>query len=277
MAEKYRSRINRGVMEISSINIYTLKSSGQQTLEQTEVIPDGLRYDRKWILVDRNKRAITAREHPKLMKVVATQVEDQLQVRFADEEKLFARNKENEIAIGLFKETVGGVAVSEEADDWFSSLLGIPCQLLFQAPNLQREVLSRRGGKPGDIVNYADEAPILLLGESALNHLNSLLATPISMRHFRPNLVFSGGEPHTEDHWKLIEIGNCRFEVIQACQRCIMTTINPDSLEKDSKQEPLRTLAGYRSSPGGGVVFGVHLIPRKLGKIRLGDSIRVIQ
>ena len=118
--------------------------------------------------------------------------------------------------------------------------------------------------------------PILLILEASLEDLNARLENPVSMRNFRPNIVVKGCDSFEEDIWKRIKIGECEFRVVQKCERCVFTTIDPDTLEKNKKAEPLRTLANYRRTSGNDVAFGVHMIPEKLGTIRLGDQVEVI-
>ena len=59
------------------------------------------------------------------------------------------------------------------------------------------------------------------------------------------------------------------------CSRCVFTTVDPLSGAKDVNGEPLKTLRSYRlSKEERGVMFGVNLIPRKTGRIEVGQEIR---
>lgn len=169
-----------------------------------------------------------------------------------------------------------GVRFSKEVDDWFSEQLNLDCYLIYMNENCRREfptdMPSGYVGLPEDSVSYADDYPILLASEASLSELNSRLKEPVTMKHFRPNIVLSGSEAFEEDTWGRIRIGECEFELAQQCPRCVMTTINPETQQKHPQQEPLRTLAAYRRSPSGGAPFGVQLVPRRLGTIRIGDT-----
>ena len=143
--------------------------------------------------------------------------------------------------------------------------------------NLHRPVLRKYGGQEGDHHYFADECPILLTNTASLDHLNDKLSHVIDMRRFRPNIVIEGAGAFDEDTWKRIRIGDCEFDVVQKCKRCVMVTIDPDSGKKDPEQEPLRTLATFRKHPKGGVAFGMHLIPRKTGLLRTGNQIEVLE
>jgi uncharacterized protein YcbX len=162
----------------------------------------------------------------------------------------------------------------KEVDDWFSEQLGEDCFLIFMDENCQREfpkgMASGYEGLPGDLVSYADDYPILVASEASLADLNSRLETPVTMKHFRPNIVLHGCEAFEEDTWSKFRIGECEFELAQQCPRCVMTTIDPETGIKH-KHEPLKTLAAYRRTPAGGAPFGAQAVPRILGTIRVGD------
>jgi hypothetical protein len=54
-----------------------------------------------------------------------------------------------------------------------------------------------------------------------------------------------------------------------------LTTIDAATGEKDARGEPLETLKSYRRV-GARVMFGQNLIPRRLGTVRVGDTVRVL-
>ncbi len=124
-------------------------------------------------------------------------------------------------------------------------------------------------------VSFVDGYPFLLISESSLADLNTRLPEPVSMQRFRPNIVLSGTAPYAEDSWSLIRIGTCIFEVMEACKRCTLTTINPDTTAIG--KEPLETLATYRKDSDGDVVFGQYAIQRQHGTINVGDIVEILE
>lgn len=54
------------------------------------------------------------------------------------------------------------------------------------------------GVKATDQVLYADYAPFMLLSEASLNDLNSRLEKPVTVRHFRPNILAKDCEAFDE-------------------------------------------------------------------------------
>lgn len=261
------------------IYVYPVKSTQGIFLKASEVDARGLQHDRRWALFDADHQVMTARSFPNLLDVHAKIVDDHLKItapllppltlplNSADQEM---------IAVHVFKDHTTGIAVSEEANHWFSKLTGTACRLLFMDERCQRDVLPRRGGKPGDKVSYADECPLSLISQASLSDLNARLEEPMVMQRFRPNIVVKGCDPFEEDTWTHIQIGSCVFDVTQQIKRCVFTTIEPITKQKHQNQEPLRTLATYRKHPRGGVAFGVHLIPRSHGKICVGDAVTSI-
>ena len=89
------------------------------------------------------------------------------------------------------------------------------------------------------------------------------------MNRFRPNFVFSGGEPFIEDTWKDFMIGDLKFRAVKPCSRCVVTTVNQDTAEKAS--EPLETLAKFRNA-GNKVNFGMNAVGFGDGVVRSWEA-----
>ena len=101
------------------------------------------------------------------------------------------------------------------------------------------------------------------------------------MTRFRPNVVVSGAAPWAEDDWRRVRIGDVVFRVVKGCDRCVITTIDPDTARRE--HEPLATLARTRRFDGA-TWFGVNLIPDLAGGledadpvIRVGDDVEVLE
>ena len=265
-------------MKLSSLSIYPLKSITGIHLQHSGVTKKGLLYDRNWTLIDDNNKVITARDYPILLRLSCQLDEYSLEI-YQNEQHVLSIPKEIKSnlseEIQIFSSKANGLIYSDEINTWFSDYLGISTRLMVVDFDKERVILEKHGGKPNDIVGFADQNPLLLISEASLGELNSRLDTPVTMTHFRPNIVVSGCEPFAEDNWKYFSIGDCDFEVVQPCQRCIFTTIDPVTAQKSLDMEPLKTLSKYRKLSTGGIEFGVHVIPRKLGKVKLGDRLEL--
>ena len=265
-------------MNIDKIAIYPIKSARGIALHKSRVLPYGLKFDRSWALFDSDLKVITARDFPQLLKISAVARGDNLIV-FNDEKQVMnvaLKTNKKLNSLQVFKENATGYDTSSAAHRFFSSYLGVECFFVYMGNDHARKVLPKYGGNPQDVVSYADECPVLLISNASLQDLNERLENPVTMQHFRPNLTVEGCAAYEEDTWKKIRIGQCEFDVSQQCKRCVFVTIDPVTMKKSSQQEPLRTLAAYRKHPRGGVAFGVHLIPRRTGKISIEDEVRVI-
>ena len=266
---------------VSEINIYPIKSTAGISLPHSEVQKIGLVQDRRRaVVVTATNKILTARECPRLLALSTQITEDAILVNSPKSSvrlPLIPQNKEITRVKLWADEAHPGVRYTKGTDDWFSEQLNLDCFLIFMGEGCIREfpkdMASGYIGRSGDAVSYADDYPVLLASEASLANLNSRLKEPVTMKHFRPNIVLSGCKAFEEDTWQSIRIGECEFELAQQCPRCVLTTINPETQLKHKQQEPLRTLAAYRKTPSGGVPFGIQMVPRRLGTIKIGDTV----
>ena len=164
----------------------------------------------------------------------------------------------------------------DDAASWMSDTLDKPVRLVAMDDNAKRRP-DPDCTLPDDEVSFADCYPVLAIGHSSLDDLNTRTPAPVSMRRFRPNLVVSGGAPFAEDDWRRVRIGPVEFEGVENCQRCELPTVDPDTGVPDPRREPMRTLARYRRRSTGGVFIGQNLVPRGSGTVRVGDRVVVLE
>ena len=137
-----------------------------------------------------------------------------------------------------------------------------------------QRLVDRAFAADNEIVSFADAYPFLIIGQSSLDDLNNRLKEKLPMNRFRPNFVFSGGEPFSEDKWKKIRIGEVVFHFVKPCSRCVTTTVNQDTAEK--KEEPLKTLSTYRRV-NNKIYFGQNLLHDGNGILKVGDEIEILE
>ncbi|MCD9187788.1 MAG: MOSC domain-containing protein [Pyrinomonadaceae bacterium] len=266
-------------MILSEINIYPIKSLKGISLANALVEERGLEFDRRWLLVDENNQFMTQREFPK-MALIEVKVNGESLTVSANDKNLeirFDAVVEKTASAKIWSSRVKSNVYEDNINQWFSDFLGTNCKLVVMPGTSKRAVEPYYAvRKYKDIVSFADAYPFLLLGENSLNDLNEKLENPVLMNRFRPNLVVSGAVAFAEDNWKKIRIGETVFHVVKPCARCVLTTVEQETGEKDGK-EPLKTLAKYRTK-NGKVLFGQNLIADKAGSfIKVGDSIEVIE
>ncbi|MEM9984606.1 MAG: MOSC N-terminal beta barrel domain-containing protein [Bacteroidota bacterium] len=264
-------------MRLTHLTIYPIKSLAGIPLDSARVSPQGFQHDRRWMLIHPNGQFITARQYPNLLLMQPRFEGHHLIISSPDSSVSplwlpLTPQRTEMVEVTIFGDQVKAQLVSREVDAWFSEQLGISCQLVY-LPDQSRRKVDPDYAEAEDMVSFADGFPYLIIGQSSLDHLNEKLDHPLSMRRFRPNLVFEGGVPHVEDEWKKIQIGPITFLPKKPCARCVMTTFDPDTAEKG--KEPLATLSQYRQQ-GRKVMFGMNLLHRGEGEVKVGDHIQVL-
>jgi uncharacterized protein len=261
-------------MRLSGLYVYPIKACGGIALEQANVVERGLEGDRRYLIVDRNGRFITQREMHSLS-LVRTELDGRtLRVRAPSGAQLelpreLAESAEHEPARYRVWDSEGNALRHAAGSRFFSEYLNADVSLLYM-PESERRAVNPARGRPGDIVSFADGYPMLLISEASLSDLNARLDEPLEMLRFRPNLVIAGTEPYAEDGMSRVTIGDVTFRGVKRCDRCVVTTIDPQTGELG--KEPLRTLAKYRKEDGK-VWFGMNLIHDGTGTLRLGDAV----
>jgi uncharacterized protein YcbX len=259
------------LLTLSEINIYPIKSLGGISLQSSEVEERGLKYDRRWVLVDESNTFFTQRDFPE-MALIKVSIDDnglKLNHKTKTIESLFVPFDFKHMRpdkVVIWADTVFGDFYNKQIDDWFSEIGGIKCHLV-KMPESTRRVVDESYAK-NKIVSFADGYPFMIIGQSSLDDLNSRMEIPLPMNRFRTNFVFKGGKPFEEDVWKKFKIGNVNFEVVKPCARCVITTTNQETAER--LHEPLLTLSKYRKFDNK-VMFGMNLVCESTGIVKVGD------
>ena len=261
---------------LSEINIYPIKSLAGISLQTSEVEDRGLKYDRRWVLVDETNKFFTQRNFPEMALIKITIHNDglHLQHKRKNIESLkvpfeFDHSKREHVTI--WKDIIVGEFYNQTIDNWFSDILGIKCHIV-KMPESTKRIVDETYAK-NKVVSFADAFPFLIIGQASLEDLNSRLTEPLPMNRFRPNFVFTGGKPFEEDKWKKFKIGNIKFEAVKPCARCVITTTDQETAER--AEEPLYTLSKYRKVDNN-VMFGMNLIADSTGYVNLNDRIEFL-
>ncbi|MFI5138698.1 MAG: MOSC domain-containing protein [Sphingobacteriales bacterium] len=265
------------MLQISELYIYPIKSLGGISVSEARVTEKGFEHDRRWMLVDENNLFISQREAPQMTQLVVSIKDDGLHIKHKTKNgsitiPFYSPGTNAGVQVTIWDDTCTAVYVSMAADQWFSEMLGISCRLVYM-PDDTRRIVDQRYA-PGDLVtSFADAYPFLIIGQSSLDDLNSRLAEPLPMDRFRPNIVFSGGQPYEEDLMGSFTIGNIHFYGVKLCARCQITTINQQNAAKG--KEPLKTLASYRQK-NNKILFGQNLVHHGEGFVAVGDQLHTL-
>ena len=259
-------------LTLTSLTLYPIKSACGIALEESEVDPFGLQYDRRWMVVDQSGEFLSQRSHPRLALVTPGIGNGLLRVNapgMATLETPLEPAPTVATRVTVWNDTCGAVWVGEPAAGWFSDFLGFSCSLVHMARDTIRPA-DETYAPAGTRVSFADAFPFLLISEESLADLNQRLAEPLPMNRFRPNLVVAGASPYDEDRWDRIEISGIRLRIVKPCERCVVTTTDQTTTERG--KEPLRTLATYRNI-NGKVMFGQNAVHEAPGRLRVGDPV----
>ena len=267
------------MLKLSEIYIYPIKSLGGIRLDATNITTRGLEKDRRFMLVDENGRFLSQREYTQLA-IFKTEIEGEyLKITHKKggqtiKVNLSPSSQSTPIQVTIWDDETTAIEVSQEASNWFTQALGIPTRLVYMHEESQRKVESNYALTGDEITSFSDGYPILIIGQSSLDDLNNRLENPVNINRFRPNLVFTDGEPFEEDAWHEFTVGGVRFFGVKPCARCIMTTIDQETGEKKGK-EPLLTLNKYRKA-GNRILFGQNVLISQLGTVSIGDDVTVL-
>ncbi len=262
---------------LSQLNIYPIKSTAGIAINSATVEIQGLAFDRRFLIADHKGNMITGRGSPQLLGITTTLHQNGLTLNHPKKPPLTLSHSGFAMANAhsqVWSDQFQAYTTTPEANHWISDILEAPAQLLYCG-----EQSRRIGGEIQTPLSFADAYPALLISEASLEALNLRSPRKNTMAQFRPNLVATHCESFAEDGWKKIKIADVIFEVSKPCERCIMTTIHPDTKTNDfdKQQEPLATLSQFRANKEGGVFFGQNLKPLNEGRISNGDPIEIIE
>lgn len=267
-------------IHLTAIHIYPVKSLGGISLKASALTARGLANDRRFLVVDPEGDFFTQREYSQMATIWVDIDGDSLTLAAPDLEAVevpLIPGRQPTRKVRVWKSVVDAQGVSTAADKFLSEYLGVACHLVYM-PDDSVRAINPNHAKPGDMVSFADGYPLLLTSEGSLGDLNQRIVAngrqPVPMNRFRPNLVIAGAESGAEDSWKRIRIGEAEFRFAKPCVRCQVTTTDQASGEVRGP-EPLATLSTYRNSADG-PMFGQNLIPDRLGTLRVGDMVTVL-
>lgn len=276
-------------MKVVALNLHPVKSTAIRPVRSATVERAGLVGDRRWMVIDADGHLVSARELHGLLSVVTDtpqtgdEVRSGLRLRAAGAPDLtLDEGPGEEIPVRLHRHDLTGALVATEADAWLATVLGRPGLRLVRCVDPTRRALNPAHSAEGDHTAYADGYPVTLASRASVRQLHDWMSElavergepvpqPLPEERFRANVVVDGDlEPFVEDSWGRVQLGAVRFRVAKRVDRCVMTTIDPDTL--DAGHEPIRTLARHRRRDGA-TWFAVQLIPDGTGSVHVGDQV----
>jgi uncharacterized protein YcbX len=277
---------------VTDLFVHPLKGAAPMRVHRLVLDALGARGDRRWMLTDPSGAPLTAREAARLLTIRATLpmregavvAEYPLCLDADGLPRLLVPQAPPDAPrwrTHLWGDDLTLLDAGNAAADWCSTAIGRNCRLTHQAPDTVRPLAPKFAGPlsaTARAVALSDGAPLLLLGAASLDALNRRLTDsgtrPMGVERFRPNVLLATHHAHEEDTWSHVRIGDLELGVGTPCPRCVVTTLDPHTLEQGV--EPLRTLAAYRRGDGGGVMFGMNASHAAPGTIAVGDTVTVL-
>lgn len=271
-------------MTLEAINRFPVKSCRGHAAQRALVEPWGLAGDRRWLVVDDDGVAVTARECPRLLLVTpAVRADGGLGLTSPDAPDLSVDRPRDPalVPVRVWNSELLAALAAPDAAAWFGKVLGKAARMVYLDDATRRRP-NPRFSLATDRVSFADGYPLLLATSASMSDLNELIATgpladegPLPLIRFRPNVVVAGSRAWEEDGWRRLRIGRAVFRVVKGCDRCAIPMTDPDTAERG--REPIATLARYRKWDGE-TWFGMHLVPDNPGvPIVVGDEVQVLE
>ena len=266
------------MISLAKLFTYPIKSMQGTQLSHALVQETGLTWDRHFMVTLEDGTFITARKYPEMLLFTPTLTQHGLYLQAPDQQHAWIKlddfselNYPTEVWGNHFTAKIAPDAINQ----WLSHYFPHPVQLRWIGEIPQRKIKKR----PEHPLSFADGYPFLLVNEGSLHDLQNRCPAGVAIEQFRANLVVSGAEPWHEDHWAVVRIGDVIFDVAKPCSRCILTTVNSRNARKHPQGEPMRTLIQFREAADGSgdIDFGLNLIARNSGIIRVGDDFSVLQ
>lgn len=268
---------------ITGLFVYPIKSCRGSSLDTAVLDERGIRYDRRWMVVDEHGWFVTQRDHPELARIIPWPTDDGLAVEIDGDVRVRAfvphARWENgdRVPVTVWKHNGVGVDQGRDAAEFFSSHLHQAVRLVYMPDDHVRTPNRRPDGVTANL-GFADGYPLLLTTERSLAELNDHIPAdhaPIPMERFRPNITVSGAEePWEEERWNQLVIDDVLFHGVKPCERCPITQTDQRTGERTNK-EPLKTLARIHRHDNA-ALFGANLIHADLGTMRVGSPIENI-
>jgi uncharacterized protein YcbX len=264
------------MLKVSDLYIYPIKSLGGVKVYRAKITDRGFEFDRRWMLIDKSNRFLSQRENAKLALLKVDITISGLKITDSANGAIITvpfQPQTNEfLQVVIWDDTCMGQLVSEEANRWFSEALNMDCRLVYMPDGSERST-DQRYTPENSLTSFSDAYPFMVIGQASLDDLNKRLAEALPMDRFRPNIVFTDGEPYEEDTMNDILINGIKFTGVKLCARCNIPTIDQNNISKS--KEPTKTLATYRAK-NKNVYLGQNLICATGGEVCVGDEILIL-
>lgn len=249
---------------VARINVTPVKGTTLLHPERVELTSTGIPQNRRFFLIDEDGGLFSAPDLGPLVRIVSAYDPNAelLTLTFPDGATVEARA--DEPAEGPTVDFYGRPVETDLVEGPFAEALSA------YAGRPLRLVRSRRQGDASDVhhVSLMSSASVAALAAGAGHER-------LDPRRFRMDLELDGCEPYEEDSWdgRRVRIGGAVVRICGQVPRCVLTTKDPDTGEKDFNT--LQEIARQRPriAGGGGLPFGMYAEVEEPGPVAVGDEV----
>lgn len=250
---------------VRAIHVSAVKSLHLTEVDEAFVGLHGVTYDRRFLLVYDDGSLATQRKVRVLAQVRSGYDAETgvLELRLPGGEVVRdVPRPVGRTSVDLWGREAVGAVVDGPFGPALSALAGRPLQLVHLDDG-------RLGGQDSHAVSVLSTASIAEVARHGGRD-------GLDPRRFRPTLLIEGCDAHAEDAWvgRIVRAGDALLRVVRPDPRCAMTTLDPDSGERDA--DTLRWLAEYRPRVDGEVCCGVYADVERPGRVRIGDAVEPV-
>ena len=250
---------------VCAINVSAVKSLHLTPVAEAVIGHGGIEHDREFVLVDATGRVATQRNTRLLARISSTYdaAAGELELVLPGGERV--RDTSSPIgtaSVELWGREFSATVVNGPFAEAVSEVVGAPLRLL----------------RAHDGIRGLDSHAVSLLSQASADEVGRRGGRGgLDPRRFRPTLVIDGCDAHAEDAWVggVVRAGEARLRVIRLDPRCALTTLDPDTGERDA--DTLRWLAGYRRHEDGEVYCGIYADVEAPGRVRVGDEVEPLE
>jgi uncharacterized protein YcbX len=246
-------------LQITGLHVYPVKSMKGIAVDEAILTTRGLLHDRIWMVVRPDGRFVTQRGLPRLA-LVNTRLEDTGVTLSAEGHGSIAIPFDSDggsaVATQVWGDACEAVDVGPEVSHWLTRAVGSPetLRVVRMAAGFRRPQNTPERFGADTTTHFADSAPFLVANESSLAELNRELVAggheAVPMNRFRPNIVVRGLEPFAEHRARELAGEGWCLSLVDACERCLVTTIDQQTAQRNPDREPYLTLRRINPVPG---------------------------
>ena len=250
---------------VTALRASPVKGFPQESVGSLELVAEGIVEDRRFVVFQPDD--LKALYGAELRVLAGARAEwdagaGSLTLRFADGEAVTAVIDEGEelTAYGYGPRPIPGRVVNGALAGALSERVGKHLKLLAVAPSVG-----------------AIKAATIVSESSVRRVADELGVAALDPRRFKMNIEIDGVEAHAEDRWdgRDVSIGEAVVRIAGPVPRCVLTTLDPDTLVRDA--DTLRAILAYRTPMAGGEPpFGMYATVVQAGQISVGNLVEPV-